>query len=48
MSRAIDFIKDINDSKETWTLQVRIVDLWSVVNLSKGTEHIEMVVMDSK
>jgi hypothetical protein len=48
MSRGIDFIKDINDYKETWRLQVSIVDVWSVVNLSKGTKHIEIVVMDLK
>jgi hypothetical protein len=35
MSRAIDFIKDVNDSKETWTLSVRIVNFWSVVNSVK-------------
>ncbi|MCI67547.1 hypothetical protein A2U01_0088806, partial [Trifolium medium] len=42
MPRAIDFIKDISDSKETWTLHVCIVDVWSVVNLFKGTGNIEM------
>jgi hypothetical protein len=48
MSRGIDFIKDINDYKETWRLQVSIVDVGSVVNLSKGTKLIEIVVMDLK
>ncbi|KAI5388333.1 hypothetical protein KIW84_074138 [Lathyrus oleraceus] len=46
MSRKIDYVKDINDSKETWRLVVRIMDVWSVVN-NKGIEHLEMVVMDS-
>jgi hypothetical protein len=48
MSRGIDFIKDINDYKETWRLQVSIVDVGSVVNLSKETKLIEIVVMDLK
>ncbi|KAI5413543.1 hypothetical protein KIW84_057931 [Lathyrus oleraceus] len=46
MSRKVDFVKDINDSKETWRLAVRIMDVWSVVN-NKGIEHLEMIVMDS-
>ncbi|KAI5434804.1 hypothetical protein KIW84_021571 [Lathyrus oleraceus] len=46
MSRKVDSVKDINDSKETWRLVVRIMDVWSVVN-NKGIEHLEMIVMDS-
>ncbi|KAI5405834.1 hypothetical protein KIW84_052555 [Lathyrus oleraceus] len=46
MSRKVDSVKDINDSKETWCLAVRIMDVWSVVN-NKGIEHLEMIVMDS-
>ncbi|KAI5415681.1 hypothetical protein KIW84_040916 [Lathyrus oleraceus] len=46
MSRKVDSVKDINDSKETWRLTVRIMDVWSVVN-NKGIEHLEMIVMDS-
>ncbi|KAI5428027.1 hypothetical protein KIW84_033152 [Lathyrus oleraceus] len=46
MSRKVDSVKDINDSKETWRLAVRIMDVWSVVN-NKGVEHLEMIVMDS-
>ena len=46
MSRKFDNVVDINDSKETWRLVVRILDLWSVVN-SKGIEHIEMIVVDA-
>ncbi|KAI5441147.1 hypothetical protein KIW84_010565 [Lathyrus oleraceus] len=46
MSRKVDYVKDINDSKETWRLAVRIMDVWSVVN-NKGIEHLEMIVMDS-
>ncbi|KAI5443462.1 hypothetical protein KIW84_012201 [Lathyrus oleraceus] len=46
MSRKVDSVKDINDSKETWRLAVRIMDVLSVVN-NKGIEHLEMIVMDS-
>ncbi|KAI5406179.1 hypothetical protein KIW84_052791 [Lathyrus oleraceus] len=46
MSRKVDSAKDINDSKETWRLAVRIMDVWSVVN-NKGIEHLKMIVMDS-
>ncbi|KAI5445552.1 hypothetical protein KIW84_013691 [Lathyrus oleraceus] len=46
MSRKVDSVKDINDSKETWRLAVRIMDVWSLVN-NKGIEHLEMIVMDS-
>ncbi|KAI5398559.1 hypothetical protein KIW84_064075 [Lathyrus oleraceus] len=46
MSRKVDSVKDINDSKETWRLAVRIMDVWSVVN-NKGIEHLEMIVGDS-
>ncbi|KAI5389631.1 hypothetical protein KIW84_075067 [Lathyrus oleraceus] len=47
MSCKFDNIIDINDSKETWCLDVHILDLWSVVN-SRGIKHIEMIVMDAK
>ncbi|KAI5418858.1 hypothetical protein KIW84_043184 [Lathyrus oleraceus] len=46
MSRKVDSVKDINDSKETWRLAVRIMNVWSVMN-NKGIEHLEMIVMDS-
>ncbi|KAI5442373.1 hypothetical protein KIW84_011445 [Lathyrus oleraceus] len=46
MSRKVDSVKDINDSKETWRLAVPIMDVWSVVN-NKGIEHLEMIVMNS-
>ncbi|XP_058732606.1 replication protein A 70 kDa DNA-binding subunit A-like [Vicia villosa] len=45
MSRNFSPIKDVNDSKETWRLVVRVVDFWSVIN-NKGKEHLEMVIMD--
>lgn len=35
--------------KETWKLAIRILDILSVVVVySKGNEHLEMVMMDSK
>ncbi|XP_058759871.1 uncharacterized protein LOC131633171 [Vicia villosa] len=46
MSRKFTPIKDVNDSKETWRLVVRVLDFWSVIN-SKGKEHLEMVIMDA-
>ncbi|XP_058742163.1 uncharacterized protein LOC131614617 [Vicia villosa] len=46
MSRKFSSLKEVNDSKETWRLAVRVVDLWSVIN-SKGKEHLEMVIMDA-
>ncbi|CAK8540430.1 unnamed protein product [Lathyrus sativus] len=45
MSRIFDFVGDIDYSKETWCLVVRVINIWSVVN-SKGIEDMEMVVMD--
>ncbi|XP_058733120.1 uncharacterized protein LOC131604714 [Vicia villosa] len=46
MSRKSSSLKEVNDSKETWRLAVRVVDLWSVIS-SKGKEHLEMVIMDA-
>jgi len=45
--RPFDDIKDIDDSKDIWTLSVRIVDVWPVINKFKQ-EHIEMVIMDAQ
>ncbi|KAI5447741.1 hypothetical protein KIW84_015257 [Lathyrus oleraceus] len=46
MSRKVDSVKDINDSKETWRLAVRIMDVWSIVNnkvsitmIFSGSDH---------
>jgi len=47
MGLSIDAITGINDSKETWRLVVRVVDVWSVVN-NHGNEHLKMIIMDSK
>lgn len=41
MSILIDTIKDVNDSKDTRRLAVRVLYIWS-------KEHIEMIIMDSK
>lgn len=46
MSRKFDCVKDIDDSKETWRLAIRTIDVWTVIN-SKDIEHLELVVMDA-
>jgi hypothetical protein len=45
MARAIENIKDINDSKYLWKMAVLVKDLW-VVNNAKGVKHVEMVLTD--
>lgn len=47
MSRLIDKIKDIDNTKETFKLAVRIVNLWCVQTLDKS-EHVEMIVVDEE
>lgn len=47
MSQKFDGVRDIDDSKETWRLAVRILDVWTVIN-NKGIEHLEMVLIDAK
>lgn len=47
VARPFDDIKDIDDSKDIWTLPVRIVDVWPVISKFKS-EHIEMVIMDAQ
>lgn len=47
VARPFDDIKDIEDSKDIWTLSVRIVDVWPVITKFKS-EHIEMVIMDAQ
>jgi hypothetical protein len=45
MARAVENIKDLNDSKYLWKLAVLVKDLW-VVNNQKGVKHVEMVLTD--
>ncbi|WJX69988.1 hypothetical protein P8452_54147 [Trifolium repens] len=45
MARAVENIKDLNDSKYVWKLAVLVKDLW-VVNNQKGVKHVEMVLTD--
>lgn len=47
MAHVFDNIMDVNDSKETWKVGVRTVDLWRVANKAEQ-EHLEMVFMDAK
>jgi hypothetical protein len=46
MSRAIDFIKDINDEKELWKLAVRLEDVWKT-GIGRG-EHLEFLILDKQ
>lgn len=47
ISQNFDFVKDINDLKETWLFIVQFFDAWIVVN-NKGIEHFGINIMDSK
>lgn len=45
MARRMDFIRDINNTKDTLKLAVRIIDLWFVQAKDKS-EQAEMIIMD--
>ncbi|WJX28421.1 hypothetical protein P8452_17141 [Trifolium repens] len=45
MARALETIKDINDSKYTWKIAVLVKDLWVATNY-KNIKHVEMVLAD--
>ncbi|XP_058726774.1 uncharacterized protein LOC131598163 [Vicia villosa] len=47
MSRPIEPLKEINDSKDLWKIAVRCKHLWTVTS-SLNKEHMEMVLVDSK
>ncbi|XP_058783603.1 uncharacterized protein LOC131658312 [Vicia villosa] len=47
MSRPIEPLKEINNSKDLWKIAVRCKHLWSVTS-SSNKEHMEMVLVDSK
>ncbi|XP_058775071.1 uncharacterized protein LOC131649297 [Vicia villosa] len=47
MSRPIEPLKEINDSKDLWKIAVRCKHLWTVTS-SSNKEHVEMVLVDSK
>ncbi|XP_058776260.1 uncharacterized protein LOC131650570 [Vicia villosa] len=47
MSRPIEPLKEINDSKDLWKIAVRCRHLWTVTS-SSNKEHMEMVLVDSK
>ncbi|CAL0302593.1 unnamed protein product [Lupinus luteus] len=46
MAHKVNFIKKINDSKETWKLKVRVSGLWRVDRSSAPS--IEMIFLDEK
>ena len=45
MARRRDFIRDIDNTKDTLKLVVRIIDLWFVETKDKS-EQAEMIIMD--
>ncbi|KAK2394376.1 replication protein A 70 kDa DNA-binding subunit B [Trifolium repens] len=45
MARALETIKDINDSKYLWKVAVLVKDLWVATNY-KNIKHVEMVLAD--
>ncbi|XP_074288925.1 uncharacterized protein LOC141614069 [Silene latifolia] len=49
-SRCFNFIKDVNNTKETWRLKVRVIKLYDVPSWTnpKETSRIEMVFLDEK
>lgn len=47
MARRIEDIRDINDSKDLWKIDIWIRDLWSLTNMS-NKEHMEMILIDGK
>ncbi|XP_074306079.1 uncharacterized protein LOC141641306 [Silene latifolia] len=49
-SRRFNFIKDVNNTKETWRLKVRVIRLYDVPSWTnlKETSRIEMVFLDEK
>lgn len=47
MPRKFVCVKDIDDSKETWRLVGRVIDVWTLIN-NKSIEYLEMIVMNAK
>ncbi|KAI5411958.1 hypothetical protein KIW84_056865 [Lathyrus oleraceus] len=47
MARPIEFVMDINDSKDLWKIVVRCRHLWTVRS-SSNKEHLELILLDSK
>lgn len=50
MSSEIDFVEDIVPGKIDWTLKVRVIHLWKVLNKLRNDEvnNIEMLLLDEK
>ncbi|KAL2904231.1 Replication protein A 70 kDa DNA-binding subunit C, partial [Bienertia sinuspersici] len=50
MSMAINYVSDINPSKESWKIIVRVTHLWHVPSYNNPSElqSIELVLMDEK
>ncbi|CAJ2672930.1 unnamed protein product [Trifolium pratense] len=47
MSRGLDAIKNINDTKELWKLAVRFEDIWTLYSGTRN-EHIEFLILDKQ
>ncbi|WJX34065.1 hypothetical protein P8452_22213 [Trifolium repens] len=47
MSRAFDFIKDLNKERAIWKIAVQVVDSWVVIG-TNGFQHLEMIIVDEK
>ncbi|GLU17647.1 hypothetical protein SLE2022_340060 [Rubroshorea leprosula] len=50
MANMLDFIKDLNPSKEQWRIKVRVIRLWKQKNFrqSKLGDNIEMLLLDEQ
>ncbi|KAL2905424.1 Cytochrome P450 monooxygenase eqxH [Bienertia sinuspersici] len=50
MAMAINYVSDINTSKESWKIIVRVTHLWHVPSYNNPSEFqsIELVLMDEK
>ncbi|KAL2906636.1 Replication protein A 70 kDa DNA-binding subunit, partial [Bienertia sinuspersici] len=50
MAMAINYVSDINPSKESWKIVVRVTHLWHVPSYNNPSElhSIELVLMDEK
>ncbi|KAL2905484.1 Polyribonucleotide nucleotidyltransferase, partial [Bienertia sinuspersici] len=50
MAMAINYVREINPSKESWKIIVRVTHLWHVPSYNNSSElhSIELVLMDEK
>ncbi|XP_003604595.3 replication protein A 70 kDa DNA-binding subunit C [Medicago truncatula] len=48
ITRPYDNVKDVNDSKDVWSLAVRVMDLWCVTGKYRQEQYLEMVIADKE